>query len=165
MRDFVRIALTTILEEEVTALMGAAPYEQNPIRRDHRNGSYRRDLDPAWGALQTCASCARDAAFAPKSSHAINGVAPKWTKALAKCLSKASARRGWDAWSKTSPALTHRPTPSRGSFIAWKTNSRHGNHANGLSTSTFILKISRAGSPRCACLISHWINASKRARV
>lgn len=52
MRDFVRIALTTILEEEVTALIGAAPYEQNPIRRDHRNGSYARNLDTSVGRIE-----------------------------------------------------------------------------------------------------------------
>ncbi len=52
MRDFVRIALTTILEEEVTALIGAAPYEQNPIRRDHRNGSYTRDLHTSVGRIE-----------------------------------------------------------------------------------------------------------------
>ena len=52
MRDFVRIALTTILEEEVTALIGAAPYEQNLTRRDYRNGSYTRDLDTSVGRLE-----------------------------------------------------------------------------------------------------------------
>jgi putative transposase len=51
MRDFVRIALTTILEKEVTAFIGAAPYEQNPIRRAHRNGSYTRDLDTSVGRI------------------------------------------------------------------------------------------------------------------
>jgi putative transposase len=51
MRDFVRIALTTILEEEVTALIGAAPYEHSPSRRDRRNGRYTRDLDTTVGRL------------------------------------------------------------------------------------------------------------------
>ncbi len=50
--DFVRIALTTILEEEVTALIGAAPYEHNPQRRDRRNGAYTRDLDTSVGRIQ-----------------------------------------------------------------------------------------------------------------
>jgi transposase-like protein len=52
MRDFVRMALTTILEEEVTALIGAAPYEHNPIRRDRRNGTYTRDLDTSVGRIE-----------------------------------------------------------------------------------------------------------------
>jgi putative transposase len=52
MRDFVRIALTTILEEEVTALIGAAPYEHNALRRDRRNGFYTRDLDTSVGRLE-----------------------------------------------------------------------------------------------------------------
>ncbi len=51
MRDFVRIALTTILEEEVTALIGAAPYEHTAARRDRRNGSYTRDLETSVGRI------------------------------------------------------------------------------------------------------------------
>jgi len=52
MRDFVRLALTTILEEEVTALIGAALYEQNSVRRDHRNGAYTRDLITSVGRIE-----------------------------------------------------------------------------------------------------------------
>ncbi len=51
MRDFVRIALTTILEEEVTALIGAAPYEHTATRRDRRNGAYPRDLETSVGRI------------------------------------------------------------------------------------------------------------------
>jgi transposase-like protein len=51
MRNCVRLALTAILEEEVTAFIGAAPYEQNLTRRDYRNGSYTRDLDTSVGRL------------------------------------------------------------------------------------------------------------------
>ncbi len=52
MRDFVRLALTTILDEEITALIGAAPYEQNPVRRDYRNGAYTRDLITSVGRIE-----------------------------------------------------------------------------------------------------------------
>lgn len=52
MRNCVRLALTTILEEELTAFIGAAPYEQNLSRRDYRNGSYTRDLDTSVGRLE-----------------------------------------------------------------------------------------------------------------
>jgi putative transposase len=51
MREFVRLALTTVLEEEVTALIGAAPYERNLLRRDRRNGHYARDLDTSVGHI------------------------------------------------------------------------------------------------------------------
>lgn len=51
MRNCVRLALTVILEEEVTAFIGAAPYEQNLTRRDYRNGSYTRHLDTSVGHL------------------------------------------------------------------------------------------------------------------
>lgn len=52
MRNVVRLALTTILEEEVTAFIGAAPYEQNLTRRDYRNGAYPRDLDTSVGRIE-----------------------------------------------------------------------------------------------------------------
>jgi putative transposase len=55
MRDFVRLALTVVLEEEVTALLGAAPYERSPSRRDRRNGSYTRDLDTSVGHIDQLA--------------------------------------------------------------------------------------------------------------
>lgn len=51
LRNCVRWALTTILEEEVTAFIGAAPYEQNLTRRDYRNGTYTRDLDTSVGRI------------------------------------------------------------------------------------------------------------------
>jgi len=52
MRNCVRVALQVILEEEVTALLGAAPYERNPGRRDRRNGSYTRNLDTSVGHIE-----------------------------------------------------------------------------------------------------------------
>jgi transposase-like protein len=52
MRNCVRLALTAILEEEVTAFIGAAPYEQTLTRRDYRNGSYTRDLDTSVGRVE-----------------------------------------------------------------------------------------------------------------
>lgn len=52
MRAALRVTLTTILEEELTALIGAAPYEQNAERRDHRNGSYQRNLVTSVGEIE-----------------------------------------------------------------------------------------------------------------
>jgi transposase-like protein len=40
LRQAVRIALISILVEEVTAFIGAKPYERNEQRRDQRNGHY-----------------------------------------------------------------------------------------------------------------------------
>src|SRR5579859_6937844 len=45
LRQAVRIALISVLEEEVTAFIGAKPYERCEERRDHRHGHYTRDLD------------------------------------------------------------------------------------------------------------------------
>ncbi|MGH7931235.1 MAG: IS256 family transposase [Candidatus Binatia bacterium] len=52
MRAAVRLTLSTILEEELTVLVGAANYERNEQRRDYRNGSYRRDLLTTVGLIE-----------------------------------------------------------------------------------------------------------------
>jgi len=51
-RMAVRLTLVTILEEEVSALVGALPYERTPERCDYRNGHYTRDLDTTVGLLE-----------------------------------------------------------------------------------------------------------------
>lgn len=52
MRAALRVTLTTILEEELTALIGVAPYEQTAERRDHGNGSYERNLMTSVGKIE-----------------------------------------------------------------------------------------------------------------
>ena len=52
MRSTLRIMLTTIRKEELTVLLGAAPDEQSAGRRDHRNGSYQRNLITSVGELE-----------------------------------------------------------------------------------------------------------------
>ncbi len=49
MREAVRLAFSLVLEEEITVLIGANPYERTATRRDHRNGYYDRDLDTSVG--------------------------------------------------------------------------------------------------------------------
>jgi putative transposase len=51
LRQAVRIALINVLEEEVTAFIGARPYERNKQRRDQRNGHYTRDLETTVGQI------------------------------------------------------------------------------------------------------------------
>ncbi len=52
MRAALRVTLTSVLEEELTAIIGAGRYEQSETRRDHRNGSYERDLLTSVGPLE-----------------------------------------------------------------------------------------------------------------
>jgi transposase-like protein len=52
MRAAIRVTLTTILVEELRAIIGAERYEQTSTRRDRRNGSYQRDLLTSLGPLQ-----------------------------------------------------------------------------------------------------------------
>jgi putative transposase len=47
----VRIALISVLEEEVTAFIGALPYERSEQRRDQRNGHYTRNLETTMGQI------------------------------------------------------------------------------------------------------------------
>jgi putative transposase len=47
----VRVALMSVLEEEVTAFIGAKPYERNEQRRDQRNGHYTRNLETTVGQI------------------------------------------------------------------------------------------------------------------
>jgi transposase-like protein len=55
MRAAIRVTLTMILEEEMTAIIGAERYEQSSRRRDRRNGRYQRDLLTSLGPLQELA--------------------------------------------------------------------------------------------------------------
>ena len=52
MRSAIRVMLVSLLEDEVTAFVGAEAYQRTPTRRDHRNGSYPRDLDTTVGRLE-----------------------------------------------------------------------------------------------------------------
>jgi transposase-like protein len=52
MRAALRVTLTAVLEEELTAIIGAGRYEQTRERRDQRNGSYARDLLTSVGEIE-----------------------------------------------------------------------------------------------------------------
>ena len=51
-RMAVRLTLVAVLEEEVSALVGAQPYQRTPERRDYRNGHYARDLETTVGLIE-----------------------------------------------------------------------------------------------------------------
>jgi putative transposase len=51
LRYAVRVALISVLEEEVTACIGAQPYERTQQRRDQRNGHYTRHLETTVGQI------------------------------------------------------------------------------------------------------------------
>jgi transposase-like protein len=51
LRQAVRQVLINVLEEEVTTLIGAEPYERCESRRDQRNGHYYRDLETRMGEI------------------------------------------------------------------------------------------------------------------
>ncbi len=55
MKEAVRLTLVTILEEEITALIGALPHERSIYRTDRRNGHYRRDLETTMGHIDELA--------------------------------------------------------------------------------------------------------------
>ncbi len=52
-RAAVRFTMITILEAEVEAFIGAAPYQRTKQRRDYRNGSYERGLGTSVGQIES----------------------------------------------------------------------------------------------------------------
>lgn len=52
MRLAIRLTMIDLLEDEVTAFIGAAPYQRGAGRRDQRNGYYPRDLGTTVGQLK-----------------------------------------------------------------------------------------------------------------
>jgi putative transposase len=52
LRIAVRLTLVTILEEEVSAVIGALPYQRTDERLDYRNGHYTRDLETTVGLIE-----------------------------------------------------------------------------------------------------------------
>jgi transposase-like protein len=55
MRAAIRFTLATVLEEEVSAVIGAQRYERTDSRRDQRNGTYARDLGTGVGVIRDLA--------------------------------------------------------------------------------------------------------------
>jgi len=51
MRQAVRFTLVTVLEAEIEAFIGAAPYQRTAQRRAYRNGSYQRSLTTSMGQI------------------------------------------------------------------------------------------------------------------
>lgn len=52
LREAVRYTLVAVLEAEVEALIGAAPYQRTGQRRDYRNGHYQRNLVTGVGLVE-----------------------------------------------------------------------------------------------------------------
>lgn len=52
MRMAVRVTLMAVLEEEITAMIGAERYERKEGRCDQRNGTYVRDLQTSLGVIE-----------------------------------------------------------------------------------------------------------------
>jgi len=52
LRMAVRLTLVTILEEEVSSVIGALPYQRTSQRRDYRNGYYTRNLETTVGLIE-----------------------------------------------------------------------------------------------------------------
>lgn len=48
----IRMTLMTILEEELTAVVGAERYQRSERRQDQRNGHYVRDLTTSFGTIE-----------------------------------------------------------------------------------------------------------------
>lgn len=52
LRQAVRLTLMAVLDDEITAYIGAGRYERGGARRDQRNGTYTRDLGTTAGVIE-----------------------------------------------------------------------------------------------------------------
>lgn len=52
LRQAVRLTLIAVLDDEITAYIGAGRYERGGTRRDQRNGTYTRDLGTMVGVIE-----------------------------------------------------------------------------------------------------------------
>jgi len=66
LRELVRTTLQTLLEEELTAHLGAARYERTEARTGDRNGSKPRTLTTRVGRIDLRVPQARDGSFSPE---------------------------------------------------------------------------------------------------
>jgi transposase-like protein len=55
MREAIHMTLVAVMEEEVTAVIGAGRYERKVGRRDRRNGTYLCDLATSVGVIEDLA--------------------------------------------------------------------------------------------------------------
>lgn len=66
LRELVRTTLQTVLEEELTAHLGATRYERTEARTGYRNGYKARTLTTRVGRLELRVPQARDGSFSPE---------------------------------------------------------------------------------------------------
>jgi putative transposase len=66
LREVVRTTLQTLLEEELTAHLGAARYERTEARTGYRNGTKPRTLTTRVGTIELRVPQARDGSFSPE---------------------------------------------------------------------------------------------------
>ncbi len=78
LRHAVRVALISILEEEVTVFIGAEPYERKPERTDQRK----------WDPLRICPFRVRVVDIRPSFLSATSVVKVKWIVRLGRCSSR-----------------------------------------------------------------------------
>ena len=70
--------MQAFLEAEMTAHMGAEPYERNASRTGHRNGHKPRTLSTRVGTLNLPVPQDREGTFSTASSPATNATSRRW---------------------------------------------------------------------------------------
>jgi len=93
-RGAVRIALETVLEDEIRRLVGAGRYQRLGDRRGHRNGTYVRSLVTTVGGIDVTVPRSRDA-----SAAGVLGRYQRRTRSTPRSSSPMSpgSRRGWSS--------------------------------------------------------------------
>jgi putative transposase len=127
MKEAVRLTLVTILEEEITALIGALPHERSISRTDRRNGHYRRDLDTTMGHIDELAVPRTRGGYRTQLFERYARRRPELDEAIAGMFVKGVSTRGVGEVMETLTGAAPSPsTVSRvfhtleGEYQAWK---------------------------------------------
>ncbi len=78
LRGLVRGALQAILEAEMTAHLGAGPYERGPQRTGYRNGHKPRTLTTRVGRIELRVPQDRDGAFSTELFARSSAASRRW---------------------------------------------------------------------------------------
>jgi transposase-like protein len=172
LRVAVRLTLVTVLEDEVSALIGALPYQRTTERLDYRNGHYTRDLETTVGLIEDLSvprtrnghqtqlfekykrrRAELDAAI---SEMFIGGVSTRKTGEVVKSLTG----------SKPSPSTVSRVFHTlEGEYEAWKARPLEGRYEYAFADGTYFTVIYDGEGHKMPILAVVGINATGQREV
>ena len=131
LRPAIWLTLVTVLEEEVTAFIGAPRCGRTASQRDERNGDYKRDLMTTAGNAEQLPVPRTRGAFRTQVFERYQRRQAKLETAISeKFVFGASTTRVGEVVERLTMCI-QTPRPSRESFTRWKSSSQLGRPAVG----------------------------------